>query len=84
MEDLKLLGVTFQNDGGGKRSWELALRHVLEHTAPDNDGLLPRSSLTTERSGFDALLFQLVGLEGAISPAVDRLAEWVVPSKFNK
>ncbi|KAJ8355290.1 hypothetical protein AAFF_G00073710, partial [Aldrovandia affinis] len=28
MEGIKLLGVTFQNDGGGNRSWEEALRHV--------------------------------------------------------
>ncbi|KAJ8358195.1 hypothetical protein AAFF_G00026210 [Aldrovandia affinis] len=40
MEGIKLLGVTFQNDGGGNWSWEEALRH---------NRLLPKSSLTTER-----------------------------------
>ncbi|XP_061072566.1 aldehyde dehydrogenase family 3 member A2-like [Conger conger] len=36
------------------------------------------------KSGFDAQLFELLGLEGEISLAVDRLAEWAKPRPVEK
>ncbi|KAG5836741.1 hypothetical protein ANANG_G00231790 [Anguilla anguilla] len=58
-----------------------ALRQmVAEHESEISASL----KLDLHKSGFDAQLFELIGLEGEISLALDRLAEWAAPRPVEK
>ncbi|XP_035241492.1 aldehyde dehydrogenase family 3 member A2-like [Anguilla anguilla] len=58
-----------------------ALRQMMaEHESEISASL----KLDLHKSGFDAQLFELIGLEGEISLALDRLAEWAAPRPVEK